>query len=731
MLRRFLVIALLLAARLGADISAINAVPITTASSVMGVSPLHAVIGIAVVSGVTPPPLLSLAANGYDATYDGTPPTFDPVGAPVTFNVARQGYDATGASITVNDTLTLMSRVRQAYPNQASLTADTVVPSSYVYDPDVVAGVTNNSTRAYPQPGAVWINRDLETITSNSHTLRLAVSHGHARSGRPVAAVKYIMTDGTNTVEAIDTTTEYVSYSASGLGAPVFEKVMDTSTLTQGATVTIDAIIYPWVGEEFQLSVDADAYPSPNLTTLRAFNNRTGAATVYYAYVDPADATGGTASTNSATAAAEPFQTLALAAAAIKTAKGGTNTDLGIIRLVAADHTFSSIGASNTATWPLTIEAANPANKATTRLIASAAGNTTTSIPDHTVFRNITICRGSSSDHIMLDQNSAANTYTDLLVFENCAFSLNGFDTYSGFVYRNARTVFINCDGDNVGQGEIVGVINKAVKAIGCGLGYVSETTTFNAVACRANRMAQLASTASRVAGVGHLFGWNFITNGTSGGIIVDVPLAVGARGFHFVGNIIEGWGTTSNVGLKLIADSANVNGENIVVTANTVKGLRTNALYLETETNYIKSGYLTFNIFEEFNCKSDMFTSVTYPASANITGNWSARYKVGFRANAILRGTSTGIGVYDASSWLGDIAALGEVTGTSASPLTVNFVNDNSNYGSDDGGGDYTPGVGHALPLIPAGLAPYSHDLFGTPIPNNGTAVVGAVQIP
>ncbi len=679
-----------------------------------------------------PPPLLAFSADGYRATYDGTPPTFDPYNDPVEFSYNRSGFNASGGAISVPETITLMSRVRQPYPNQAVLTADNISLNDFIYAGDTIAGVTNNSTRAYPKPLALWLNRDLEIANSSTHWARLAVAHAYARNGKPVAAVEFIDSDGTNEIRAVIGSTLFMAYSATynaarltTLGVPHFAAPMDWSTLTQGATITRDAIIYPHVGPSFRISVDADVYPSPNLTTLRAYNNRLGTASIYYAYVNPADASGGTASTNPATAAADPFQTLALAAAAIKTARNGAgagnNADLGIVRLVEADHTFSSISASNTATWPLIIEAADTSKKATTRLIAAAGASTNSSLPAFAVFRYITICRGSSSDHFMLDQTAAANTYTYLCAFEDCAFSLNGFDTFAGFINRCARTIFINCDGDDVGQSGIFGAPNKTVTSIGCGLGYVSAQTSYHAVACRVTTLQQITNTAARVAGTGQFFGWNYISASTSS-VIFDVGFVINDRGIAIVGNIIESWGTSSNVALKISADGVNLDAQNVIVQMNTVVGQRVNALYLETAVSYNKSGYFAFNVFDKFNGKSDVF------ATQSVEGNWPMRYKAGFKHNTILRASNSGT-TYDSASWLGDIAALGEATGTDASPIVADWVDDESNSGGDTGNGDYTPGASTVIGTIPAGQAPYNYDLFGNAIANDGTAHHGAVQ--
>ncbi|MDO9640855.1 MAG: hypothetical protein Q7J44_20175 [Pseudotabrizicola sp.] len=261
--------------------------------------------------------------------------------------VQRQGFDAAGSAVTVTNGLTCTKRLRLPFPDQASLTAGGAVLSDYVYAGDMIAGVTNASERPYPAPIAHWLRPDREIIADSTYTARLVVAHAHARNGRPVAAVKFIITDGATTVEQTVSVLTPITYSASGFTVPHFAAGLDLSGFANGATLTVDAVIYPWVGAAFTISTDADAYPSPNLTTLRALCNRTGAFGTAYAYVDAAGAGATpTVSTNPATAAANPYATLDAAATALRAfnnANFGRNfTDGGVIRLLEGTHIFSA-----------------------------------------------------------------------------------------------------------------------------------------------------------------------------------------------------------------------------------------------------------------------------------------------------------------------------------------------------------------------------------------------------
>ena len=137
------------------------------------------------------PSIVAVGSEGWRATY-ASPGVFDPVGDPRPLVVERPGHASTGLSSTVTDVLTVMSRVREPWPNDQTWTTDDVALSDMVYAGDAILGVANNSTRTYHKPQAVWLNHDREIAESATFTARLSVAHAHARKGRPVAAVRAV-----------------------------------------------------------------------------------------------------------------------------------------------------------------------------------------------------------------------------------------------------------------------------------------------------------------------------------------------------------------------------------------------------------------------------------------------------------------------------------------------------------------------------------------------------------
>lgn len=684
-------------------------------------------------------PSTGISANFQNVNSDGwsvdytSPPTFDPVASPEYFTVTRQGYSEVGEPITFSENLVVTSRIRQPYANQASLTADQASLSDYIYSGDVVLGATNSSTRPYPKPIAQWMTVDRQIIRSGTFSPRLFVAHGHARKGKPVAAVKFTLSDGTTTLEQVVSAMTTVSYTASGYSVPCFTATFDVSSLIQGSTLTLDAVIYPWVGSAFTISTDADTYPSPNLTTQRHLLDRTGAYGTAYAYVSTTgnDATAVT-STNQATAAASPYLTLAAAAAAIKTFNNANfsrnSADGGIIRLVEG---VTVLGAAisttaNTTSWPLTIEAADP-TKVTTTILRDRGSTLASSLPAYVVFKNIRIQKSATGSWVFLDQGAASLVYTTQMVFDGCDFDANGATAYDGAVYKSGRVVFLNCTGNNLGQGGIVGVINKTVSAIGSsGQGFIRGVTCHFAIGCRETAASPQfeapIATAAKSAVIGGVIAYCHFTSTVAAGRCINVVTPISDRGLAVVQSVIEQANSDTAPVFAVSADSVVNTVTNLVLQGNTTVGARANFLYQDTGVaTVIKSGYQANNVWNEYNVKSDVFG-----ANSNLIGNWPVIYNVSSRGFAALRGSSSG-DTAGVGSWLGEFMPIDGVTGSNATPLTVNWVNDASFVGSKLGGGDYTPGSGNALPRISTDRNPYPVDMRGRTIASGG--VVGAIQ--
>lgn len=676
----------------------------------------------------TDPNVNSIGTDGWRVDYTA-PGTFDPVGDPRYVVAERNGFDATGNGVSVSDALLLTTRVREPYPNQASLTAGDVAMSDFVYSSDVVAGVTNSSTRAYPSPQAMWLNHDREHSTKATYTVRLAVAHAHARNGRPVASVGFTATDETGNSTTVNVSAmSVITYAGSGLSVPHFAANLDLSGLVQGELVTVDATIYPWVGDAFTISTDADSYPSPNLTILTFLNDRTGGYGTAYAYVDGVGASPAVSS-DPVAAQTTAFATVSAAASAIQSFNSGTygraNASGGIIRLEPGVHTHSSFSATAVGELPLVVEAADPAQTAST-IYQDAGSSSSNGIPDRLKLRNVTIRRNATGSVIFLD-NSATSGSENMLITEGCMWDDNGLGpSWGAWVYRVGRFWNIDCDGDNCAQSAIFSSVFKTVIGIGSGNGSI-QTATYHAAGCKDlnGTFEGNVATTHRPASVGDFAGWCHIGQGVNAERCVNFEdRNIGSRGAAIVGCVLEQYGGTFGPCLYIGGDGDVSPIENVTLHCNTSVGSRSNLAYQDTGSVRVdKTLTQRFCVHQSRNTKSDVFAT-----NGNLVGNWPVIFQVGCAANSVLEASAAG-DVPGVGSWLGEIASIDEANGTSAVPLDPDWLDDRSISGAGGGNGLYVPGAGTALPTIPAGLAPYSHDQLGTPVANDGSAYAGALQ--
>ena len=699
-------------------------------------------------------------------TYSGLNDYANPA---IVLDVSSQSYDATGAQTTISRSVVATAYLRQEYPN-GTLREETTSGSDFttvyslserIYSGDTinsatiaaaaftdngsggslasnsggVNSVTNSSGLAYPLPQAVWLTPPLERATSSSWAPRLLVMHRYARNGTPVRAVKFSATDGTNTVTSTVTALTTGQYSASGLYANWYQPSWNLSTLTNGVLITIDATIYPWVGDEFQLSVDGDTYEtSANITVLKALYDGTGAFGTIYAYVDGVGGGTPAANTNAATAAANPFASISAAATAAITLNNSTysrNNLSGVTIRIPAATTITGLGADTMdglaeGDLPLLIEGVNQS----TSIYENAATNTNNDIPGKIKWKNLTMRRHATGGSIIGFQgkNNVANAF----ICEDVIFSDNGAGVYSGWLYRVGRQYFVNCSGNRAGQGQLLST-NTQGTALVVGSTFV-PVGLYNSVACKELGISTTNGitphTATPVLGnySGCVVAFNHV--GVSGVSSIGIYIGetnYGAKGISVVGNIVEGYGALSSSAMYFSADTDVTQITNAIEAMNTVVGERTNIAYQDTGTSLVLKEIVSkHSIHYRWNLKSDYFTT-----SGNTIGNWATRHGVDGGYSLIINGSSDTEIAPDYNHWLGE--ALGdsknEFPRGTLGPGTADFVNDNSNTGSDDGNGDYSLGGSTTAPQIPAGMTMFAVDLLGHAIPTDGTARAGARQ--
>ncbi|MBU2359447.1 MAG: hypothetical protein KKB02_11030 [Alphaproteobacteria bacterium] len=683
---------------------------------------------VTVAAGVAAPMITAIAADGWQATWP-VPPA-DVGAGQVT--VTRQGFDAAAAPLSAPETLRVLARVRQ--PGSVSPSADQVALSDYVYAGDAVAAVTNASVRPYPYAHFAWLVRDRQEVRGNTIFLRIAVAHRHARNGRPVAGVRFIVKDhlGAETALLVTACTPQ-AYPVSGLTACVYEGTVDISALsavgapssfggTDAKALTIDAEFRPWIGTAHRISTITAGKTADQNTVLTFGNNRDNWRPTLYAYV-AVGATGGAVSTDAATAATTPFPTTASANTALRnwhmTNTGRGAMDGCVMRLTEGTHVHTTWAYRAADVYAMTFENApgtNPAN-----VIYTDGGATTdTSFVRMVHLRNLTLRKSGTAAVRMLDSGST-DPAVSYLSAQNVV--CDGAAPNGNVIYRYGATYYEGCS-----QGQRYVTANKV---IGCRGRFLAAATT----ACVGTRDPNGQISPNTAAAAEGLFvAWSFITADKSVYLqTVSIGWTTSDLGVALVGNVFEIFGTGSGPAVLINGDGNTSSSRNITMIGNTVVGGRMNLSYTDAGGAVRRDhlSVLRFNIFYEKNHKAgDFFAYDGETTNPVRVGNWSVRYGVGSLANTTLQGESrpnAGTAAYP-MSWFGDVLPTGSTAGTVATPLAVSFANDRS-AGAGTGDGDYRPVGTTDLAVIPAGLTPWPVDLKGHVLATGGGAVAGALQ--
>lgn len=547
---------------------------------------------------------------------------------PVAFTVSRQGYSAAAAATTYLDTFYVTSTVRQPYPNQASQSSLTAALSDYIYSTDTPSGgVTNNSTYTSPKPVANWAMRDRRCV-GNSVRLEVVCGHRNARGGLPVACVVFTATSsGSGTATQTVATPTILGHSGDLNPVIGYACDLDISALSDNASFTVDAVVYPWIGgagtTSLKRSADGTAANLWEFNTLTFLKNTTRAANPPLAYVTAGgnDATG-VVSTTAATAKATPFLTFKGALQGLKAQNADGFADGCEIRI------------SNT----------------TADLSTAVTAGTYTNVAEVTVTRDPTVAVGSCILNF-----GAANValrakwlrIRDVTLTRNGAFNVGvnsgGFVTLESLTLNNASN---NAQVVGTGIGQIfmgVAITNPAASnPVGAGNGQnvltrgVSMTGSvyeaLTVLGCTLNNCSNTIN-ATRTANNGIVWCTKFpLVNVTSGAIAIGVSADV--NGF-MVGNcLLEYTSATANPAFRISADSTTGNTTHVLLFNNTIVGAvgagRSNWFYDEGATARThKLMASKGNIAVQLNTKSDI--AVT---SSTRLGNWAYYYGVGCAGN-------------------------------------------------------------------------------------------------
>lgn len=676
------------------------------------------------------------AYDSWSAEYAATPS----VPSPVAFTASRQGYDASGTATTYLDTLYVTTRVRQPYPNQASLSALTVALSDYIYSTDTPSGsVTNNATLTSPVPICAWVtpHRSVvgDTIGGTVVPVEIVAFHRNARSGRQVASVVFSITDGTNTVTCTPVSSTVVS-GRTGDRAPVIVYRMPETTissLSNNAVITIRAQVYPWIGASASV---ADSSTGTAVSGRdfgpRYFYRSTGlSSSPFYAYVKSGGSAGGVFSTNPVTAEATPFDTVLSMLNALNSGAAGK-----------ADGVIVRLGNDSGTPWVLT-GAATSRNQDCAAIIFTR---------DPNVARANARCSfGAAAFRPRLLAGLDTPLTTGCIRFTDLAIVRTGTLTIQGEAANLLEVQFDDVDFDNASNNA-----SWLSNAHDYHYGVTFTNLTGNSPLGSTTGEHRIFRGVSVDINFGNIEGWwsigsswtrpgpfgrgtrtfngainafNTVRNPTTTAILWEVGADQDVTGYAVVQNVVEYTSATTNAVLRISGDSATGNNTHCVVHNNTFIGAndagRGNLFYEDGATaRNSRLMSVRGNIHTQINTKGDVFVS-----SGTRLGNWAYLYGVGCQGewSQFIDANNGGLGTSFAQAYAGRGSDLGETRFTT----TANMANSNfTDYeGTTSAAGapvTYTAGAGGGTYTV-SGTAPVeaivetsvlSHDFAGTARP-------------
>lgn len=707
-----------------------------------------------------------LAGQTFDPTKIAitvTDPGFDAAGATTVSRtvyggaVLRRQYTAQTSRQQANDGLTLtvyFSLQGQIYEGSTVVSAVAGAGFYGSAQAGLIGNRVNQSTVAYPKPLVAFLNRQYDRATG-ALAVEVAAYHAHARNGRQVARVEFVAKDAqaTPNVSATQVANAPALSSIQTRGGIVesYKAAIPLGDLQQGDVCTVNAKVYPWIGDAsavLDLEADGVAWPTANPQTLLHFlNDKAGTYGGAIAYVK-AGAAGGTVSLSDATARAAPFPTILAALAAVKAfnnANRGHNDHSGAAVFLMDDGaggavahavggSLAAITAGNCWTEikvdPLATGAVSVSLTATIQTADLLAWNV-----------NISHTGGNGLDGVNTNGNvRAAFDSLDLAV----AATAVPINYRCGLTYvRNVTLTGATAVEQIFGVGYSTTRTQTALM-----LGVICEDATvsaqvkpFTMIGCRFKRIAFIENNYASIPNLDSSDGAVIANNR-----LLDVRLASVwgnlqniTRGFALVQNVLERAVAASSIpALQVGGDDAARPMANVVMAHNTIPGVdtgaRLNNFYNDSagSVGVIKRGVQLFNIWAEYNCKTDTFTTKT--TLRGRVGNWRNRYGVDYAGNVIINGDSNGGGGGagfgavdpDGGNWLGEYMPPGNVL--KAGVANVPFVN-NKSGAAGAGGGDYalSGAANAAYARVPAGMAVLSYDLAGVARLNDGSGAAGA----
>ncbi|MBA2920040.1 hypothetical protein GON01_08235 [Sphingomonas sp. MAH-20] len=706
---------------------------------------------------------------------------FDP--KKISLTVTDPGFDTAGNATVVTRTITGTEIVRKQYPNQgqrlnsapggigtprtvyfalseevfagSTITAANAAAGYYGgAAAGSIAGIVNSSSLAYPVPLFAWLQPQHERATGASFAVEAACYHRHAMNGQQVACIEFYGRDAAGGNLTAVQRASLPALSAFQTAGPIVEAWKATiplATLPQGDLCQAIAVVKPWIGPAFDLSVAGTgvygtltagtpvdtAQPE---TPLRFLCDKTGGYGGLQAWVK-AGASGGAVGSS-----ATPFATVQAALAALATAngsgKGHADHSGSTIFLMdnggaAVDHAIGATSATAAGKCWTDIKV-DPA--ATGQVRATVAGLVATA----DLLRFFVPFFVNATGNNTLDGGSSANVKR--IAFEGAALSYGASLPAQGLTFRFGMGYWRNCTLTNAFTpfGTFSGHRNAAALVLGCTGNLVSTGAGATPYAFIGNAIDGLriddvaAADANAFPQDGMIIANNVLTRMAG---VFKIATQRSIAGAARVQNVLE-----TAAGYPAGGEAANIAAggtaavSNIVSMHNTVPGVgvgssnqaRQLGVYADTAGTVGVQRQMVerFELLHQRNCKVDTFTVNT--TATGRTGPWRYRYGVGLLGNVVVTGdASSGLAtVADPSgnNWSGEYLEPG--SSWTAGEANVVFV-DNKSGSAGAGGGNYalSGAANAAYGRVPAGQSALRYDLAGRARLNDGTGAAGAYE--
>ena len=665
--------------------------------------------------GSLPPPpsapVTAIGTNGWSATYP-SPPSFVPDSAPEKLTLSRQGFDPAGNAVTVSEALTVTSRIRLPFPNQGQMTPDQVALSDYVYSSDAIANVANGSVEASPKPIANWIMPHRLTV-GNIVRLELIAAHRNARAGRQVACVKFIASDGANSISQAVSTTVVSGRSGDRNAVTCFQCDLDISALNAGL-ITVNAEVYPWIGGPASVAKSAtDGNEARGFSPRYFLKNTSLAAAPYYAYIKAGGTSGGVFSTNPATAEAAPFDSFVSMWGALNSSAAGKAD--GVIVRISGNFALGSAASAriqNVGCITFTRDPNLPRASAVLQLSSTGfrprlmTGLTAPLTTGCIRFKDITVQRTSTAT-FQGEITSQLEMIFEDVDFDNgsnnAAWLNQSHDYHYGTTFANVMSS--SALGAGVYEHRMLRGISADMNA--------SSLEGWWIVGSTIAKPGAFQRGARSFSGGGICFN---ILKQMSGAIGIGTDQDV--SGYVYAQNVFEFTSAASNAALGVSNDGATGSNAHVIVHNNSFAGFfsngRANLFHEDGATaRTSKLHSVKGNIFVQLNTKGDVFAG-----DGSRVGNWGFLYGVGCEGTftQYIDSNSGGIGSSFAQAYPGLRSRMGTSATARQDPLFTNHqgtTNSGSTAIAGAGGGTYTlmPGSPAKAMLTSALL---SHDLAG-----------------